>query len=177
MQAYVQLVTEHYQHQNQQLCNVKFVNGETILRLKDKKGHFKNEAIVCVMQLIGENKVLPVCWGAVIKTIAKQLLNTHVPHADLPSSHSAIWFADRGHVISKLHVTETLFGTDHYDLHSDGTSRCGKKYLSQQMTAPGATMCTGFTTLCTEDTTTLLDATVCFLCALSDLYAAAKAEE
>ena len=111
-----QLVTEHYQHQNQQLCNVKFVNGETILQLKDKKGHFKNEAIVCVMQLIGENKVPPVHCGAVIKTIAKQLLNTHVPHADLPSSCSAIRFADRGHVISKLHFPETLLGTDHYDL-------------------------------------------------------------
>ena len=38
----MQLVTEHYQHQNQQLCNVKFVNGETILRLRDEMGHFKN---------------------------------------------------------------------------------------------------------------------------------------
>lgn len=159
------------------LLNIEFMGQDAILHLKDEKGRFKQEAILCVIQMIGENEVPAARCGEVIQTVVKHLINVHVPDTDLPSLRSAIRFADRGHVISKLHVTETLLEADHYDLHSDGTSKCGKKYLSQQMTTLTVSMCTGFTPVCTEDTATLLDTTLDLLRELSDLYSTDEAEE
>ena len=96
-----------------------------ILRLKDDKGHFKSEAITCVMMLVGECEVAPSRRGAVIQAVASHVFHATVPNSDLPSTRSALRFADRGHVLSKMQLSEALLEGDAWDLHLDGTSRSG----------------------------------------------------
>ena len=98
-----------------------------MLHLKDEKGHFTKDAIVCIMQLVGENEVPPGRCGSVTQTRVRHLLNSTVPEGDLPSMRSAERFADRGHVIGKLHIAEVLLQSQNWGLHTDGTSRSGKK--------------------------------------------------
>ena len=147
------------------------------MHLKDERGYFKDEAIVSVMQLIGENEVAPGRCGAVIQCVARHVLNAIVPDGDLPSTHSALRFADRGHVIGKTHITETLLGADKWDLHTDGTSKSGKKYISQQVTVEGHSLSTGFSSVSTENTTTLVDITINLVQELSDIYTKEEAEK
>ena len=82
-----------------------------ILRLKDDKGH-KSEAVTCVMMLVGECEVAPSRCGAVIQAVASHVFHATVPDSDLPSTHSALCFADRGHVLSKLQLSEALLEGD-----------------------------------------------------------------
>ena len=109
--------------------------------------------------------------------LAKNILNVTIPDSDLPSMRSAERFVDRGHIIGKIHVAETLLHSENWDLHTDGTSRCGKKYVGQQMTVAGKTLSTGFTSVGRENTTTLVDVTVKLLQELSDLYPENQAQE
>ena len=99
------------------------------------RGYFTDEAAVCVMQLVGENGVPPGRCGAVIQTVAKSILKATIPGSDLPSMRSAERFVDSGHITGKIHVAETLLHSENWDLHTDGISQCGKKYVGQQMTA------------------------------------------
>jgi hypothetical protein len=46
---------------------------------------------------------------------------------------------------------------DHFDLHCDGTSRGGKKYVGQQVTTEAVSLSAGFTAVASEDTTTLTE--------------------
>ena len=101
------------------------------------------------MQLVGENEVPPERCGAVTQTVAKNILEATVPGNDLPSMRSAERFVDHGHVIGKIHVAKTLLHSENWDLRTDGTTRCGKKYVGQQMTVDGKTVSTGFTSLST----------------------------
>ena len=43
------------------------------------RGHFTDEAVVCVMQLVGENGVPPGRCGTVIQTVAKSILKATIP--------------------------------------------------------------------------------------------------
>lgn len=122
------------------------------------------------MALVGECEVAPSRCGQVIETMVKLLLNATVPEGDLPSTRSALRFADRGHVLSKMHVTETLLGGESWDLHTDGTSKSGKKYVAQQVNVDGQVLTTGFCAVATENTTTLVDVTFNLLQELCDAF-------
>ena len=172
-----QAVQDLSQQPAAQIHNIEFIEEVPVLHLKDERGHFKKEAIVCVMQLVGENEVPPGRCGSVIQTVAKHVLNAVVPESHLPSMRSAERFADHGHVIGKIHIAETLLESENWDLHTDGTSRCGKKFVSQQMNVPGKALATGFIPVSTENTTTLVDITMNLLHELSDLYSEEQAQE
>ena len=56
-------------------------------------------------------------------------------------------------------------------MHSDGTSRDHKKYIGCQATlSTGRTLSMGYTTVCTENTDTLLDVAIAVLRELADVY-------
>ena len=129
------------------------------------------------MTLGGECEVPADRCGAIIRSVVHHICRARVPDADLPSQRSALRFADQGHVIEKAHVAETLLQCDHWDLHSDGTSRSGKKYVGQQITVKGNSLSTGFTPVATEDTSTLVDISVQLLEELSDIFPAEKAQQ
>lgn len=92
--------------------------------------------------------------GDVIKSVLTHLCGAIFPDGDLPSQRSALRFVDRAHVITKAHVAETLIEADYWDLHSDGTSRSGKKYVGHQVTTASGSMSVGFTPVASEDTIT-----------------------
>ena len=54
-----QAVQDLSQQPAAQIHNIEFIEEVPVLHLKDERGHFKKEAIVCVMQLVGENEVPP----------------------------------------------------------------------------------------------------------------------
>jgi len=147
------------------------------IHLKDEKGHFIPDAIVCVMTLVGECEVAPERCGAVIQAVSRHVCRAHIPGTDLPSQRSALRFADRGQIIGKAHITETLLEADHWDLHTDGTSDSGKKYVSQQVTVDGQSLSTGYVPVATEDTTTLVDISMKLLEELSLLHGEKESHE
>ena len=72
-----------------------------------------------------------------IQAVIRHVCRVHVLDDDLPSQRSALRFADQGQIIGKAHFTETPLEAEQRDLHTDGTSRSGKKYVSQQVTVDG----------------------------------------
>ena len=77
---------------------------------------------------------------------------------DLPSARSAIRFADVGHVLSKIQVTDAILKSDHFDLHADGTTKSGKKVVGHQVTLDnGNSLACGFTVVASENATCLVD--------------------
>ena len=134
-----QLQLQVQQHVQEVREPVALEHGDelSVVRLKNENGHFRNEAIVCVMELIGEHEVPTTRCGEVIKTVVKHVCDGIVPDSDLPSTRSAGRFADRGHVLGKTHITETLLNADQWDMHTDGTSKSGSKFVGQQITVQG----------------------------------------
>jgi hypothetical protein len=129
------------------------------------------------MTLVGECEVAPERCGAVIQAVSRHVCRAHIPGTDLPSQRSALRFADRGQIIGKAHITETLLEADHWDLHTDGTSDSGKKYVSQQVTVDGQSLSTGYVPVATEDTTTLVDISMKLLEELSLLHGEKESHE
>lgn len=148
-----------------------------IIRLKNDLGHFKKEAKVVMMALMGECEVPAHRCGAVVKAVVENICDGRIPVSDLPSQRSALRFADQMHVLSKAHVADTLQKTDHWDLHIDGTSRNGVKYVCQQVTTSEGTLSLGFTPVATEDTSTLVDVTIQMLEEISDIYSGEDAQQ
>ncbi|KAK7095511.1 hypothetical protein V1264_006907 [Littorina saxatilis] len=154
--------------------NENAAEQERVVRLKDEKGNFLHEAKVCVMALVGECEVPATRCGEVIRTVVWHILNARVPETDLPSQRSALRFSDQAHVITKAHVMDVLMEQDNYDLHIDGTSRSGNKYISQSVNTPEGTLSLGYTPLAREDTSSLLEVTIQMLEEVSDLSASGE---
>ncbi|KAK7103600.1 uncharacterized protein [Littorina saxatilis] len=123
------------------------------------------------MTLVGECEVSAGRCGDVIKTVVRNILDAQVPEHDLPSQRTALRFSDQAHVLTKMHVADVLTTQEHYDLHVDGTSRSGNKYISQSVNTPDGTYSLGYTPVAREDTTTLVEVSMQVLEELSDLYA------
>ena len=119
--------------------------------------------------LVGECEVAPSRCGAVIQAVASHVFHATVPNSDLPSTHSALRFADRGHVLSKMQLSEALLEGDAWDLHLDGTSRSGKKYAGHQVNIDSHVISAGFTPASVENTTTLVDKSFTMLQELSEV--------
>ena len=78
-------------------------------------------------------------------------------------------YADKGHILPKIQVSQTLLNADHYDLYTDVPTKCGKKVIGQQMsTSTGQSVVHGYSPSTTEDTATLLDVTTNLLHELTD---------
>ena len=152
-------------------------NQKKIYRLKDEHGHFTSEARVCIMALVGESEVPAHRCGVVIQTVVQQVLGARVPVGDLPSQRSALRISDQAHVMSKAHVAQVLLQEDFHDLHVDGTSRGGQKYIAQAVTTTTGTHSLGFTSLAMEDTTTLVEVTLQMLEELSGLHTQHEAQQ
>ena len=129
------------------------------------------------MALVGESEVPAHRCGVVIQTVVQQVLGARVPVGDLPSQRSALRISDQAHVMSKAHVTEVLLQEDFHDLHVDGTSRGGQKYIAQAVTTTTGTYSLGFTSVATEDTTTLVEVTLQMLEELSGLHTEHEAQQ
>ena len=148
-----------------------------VVRLKTEQGHFKAEAKVCIMSLIGENEVPAHRCGPVIQNVVRQVCGEKVPDSDLPSQRSALRFADQGHVVSKSHVAQILTNSENWDLHTDGTSRSGLKYVGQQVSTEQGAFSVGFVPVAAENASTLVEVSIQMLEELSELHTAEEAQQ
>ena len=69
----------------------------------------------------------------VMKTVATHLLNTNLDQRDLPCLQTAINVADEGHILTKFQTAEKMQAVENFTLHTDGTSRNGKKIVGHQI--------------------------------------------
>jgi hypothetical protein len=144
------------------------------MTLVTKDGNQFNDAVVrCVIQLIGEEGT-PACrCSQVIKCVSECLFNFTLDDRHLSSNRLNMRFADRGNVLSKMHLAETILEADGFVLHTDGTSRSDRCYVGKQATiSTGQVMSFGYIMVVTEDTETLLDLATRLLMELSDVYTA-----
>ncbi|XP_064636439.1 uncharacterized protein LOC135493239 isoform X1 [Lineus longissimus] len=132
---------------------------------------YSNEIVKCIIQLIGEVNIPAGRCAPAIKCIANCLFDCKVEMKDLPSIRTTGRFADRGHVLAKYHVTDSILQNDRYDMHSDATSRDHRKYLGNQITlSSGNIMSLGYMMMQTEDASSLLDAAITILKELADIH-------
>ena len=79
------------------------------------------------MQLQSECNVPAGKCSSVIKVVADSLFGVQYEDEDLPCLQTAVNIADEGHVLSKVQAAEQMLEADNLTLHTDGTSRGGKK--------------------------------------------------
>ena len=72
---------------------------------------------------------------------------------------------------------EALLEADAWDLHLDGTSRSGQKYLGHQMNVDGCILSAGFTPVSVKNTTTLVYMSFTILQELSEVVSKDDAQE
>ena len=86
--------------------------------------------------LHGEYKISAGQCGLVIliETNCRMVLNAKVAEDDLPSERSVLQFVDAGQFLGKMQVASALTNSGNFELHTDATSRVGKKYVGQQVT-------------------------------------------
>ena len=139
---------------------------------------FKDNLRRTVMQLQSDCNVPAGKCSSVIKVVADGLFGVKYEPSDLPCLQTAVNIADEGHVLSKVQAAEQMLEVDNFTLHTDGTSRGGKKIMGYQITLDdGDSISLGFSTLATEDASTVLDVTVDLLKETTDLYCEGKEED
>lgn len=132
---------------------------------------FTKDVTKCAISLIGQAEVSGKNCGSVIDIVVRNLFHIKLDRKDLPSERSSLRFADKGHVLAKCQLAETLLTSANVDLHSDGTSRDHNKVVGHQLsTDAGLVLSCGFIPVCKEDTNTLVDIAYNLLTELSELY-------
>ena len=140
-------------------------------QLRASKNRFSDRVRQTVITLQGDGNVPATKCNFVIRTVADQLFGIHFEEKDLPCTSSSLNIADEGHVLSKFQATEKMLATQNCTIHTDGTSRGGKKFLGFQVSLDtGETLSLGYQSVATEDSATLLDVTITLLEEIHQLY-------
>jgi len=105
----------------------------------------------------------------VINTVAKYLFDVDIPLSSLPSERTVRRYADQGHVLAKIQVAEAVVSNT-FDIHSDGTTRDKRKYIGYQVTTSEGPLSCGFTTVASENASTLIETTLTMLQELSEVF-------
>lgn len=133
---------------------------------------------MCVIELVGKCETAAKNCGSIIDCVSRHLFGLSLEKKDLPSERTSIRFADKGHVLAKYHLVDTLIHSTNVDLHSDGTSRDHNKILGHQFsTDKGLLLSCGFVPVFKEDTNTLVDVAFNLMKELADIYDETKADE
>ena len=139
--------------------------------MRTDKNRFTDSVRRTLWDLQAEGNVPATKCKSVIKTVAKHLFDTDLDDRDLPCLQSAINIVDEAHVVAKIQTAEKLLQSENFTLHTDGTSRGGKKIVGHQVTLDsGEQLSLGMVTVACEDAATLLDVTVSLLQEVKDLY-------
>ena len=160
-------------HLRQRILELEGIAGERrVIRLKDPDtGYFTEDAKVCIMQLVGQHEIAAGRCGEVIQTFCRTVLHAEVPEGDLPSERSVGRFLDMGQVIAKMHVGDAITKSERFDLHTDGTSKVGKKIVGHQVTtADGQTLSCGYTVVASENADCLVTVATDMLEELAIIY-------
>ena len=106
-----------------------------------------------------------------IKTVAKWVFGKTINMTDLPSTSTVGNMLDRAQCLSKYQIAEGNGDSEMWDLHSDGTTRDGKKCVSTQVILDtDRSLSTSFKTVAVEDSSTLLDNDIAMIEEFCDMY-------
>ncbi|GFR79596.1 hypothetical protein ElyMa_004024700 [Elysia marginata] len=123
------------------------------------------------MDLQGKADVAASKCSQVVQIVSKHFFGHDYSIEELPSSSSALNFADEAHHISMHQIVDQIKRTDHYTYASDGTSRQKRQYLERHIILADKTQLSiGFTEIATDDAKTLLEQTLEMLDELSSIY-------
>ena len=165
-------------HQNEEVVQDLLANqpAPAVQTLKDSSHkEFSTEVkkttiALIALQISAENCPL------VIQTVGKYLFNVDISKEDLPSDRTVRRYADQGHVLAKVQVAEAV-SAGNFDIHTDGTSRDKKKWIGYQIKTAEESLCCGFTTVATENASTLVETTLMLLQELSEVYSEGDRQE
>ena len=151
---------------------------ETFETRSDDVGHpYSFDVEKCAMELSGELDVPTNKCSKVIQTVAKWVFGKTIKITDLPSTSTVGNMLDRAQCLSKFQVAEGIVDGEMWDLHSDGTTRDGKKFVGTQVILDtGRSLSTGFKPVAVEDSSTLLDNAIVMIEELCDMYDADNRE-
>ena len=162
-------------HQLEELSKVERTKPQTRCH---ENNRFSDDLRKTVMQLQSDCNVPASQCSSVVKCVAKNLFGVEYKDEELPCLQTAINIADEGHVLTKIQTAEEILAAENCTIHTDGTSRGGKKIMGHQITLDnGDTLSLGFSTLAAEDATSALDLTVNLLQEITDLYCEETEEE
>ncbi|KAL3852355.1 hypothetical protein ACJMK2_016010, partial [Sinanodonta woodiana] len=115
-----------------------------VILLKDPEtGYFTRKRVKCVIELIGEKESATRC-ADVTETMCKHLLDIHLTPA-------CFKLCRKGYGISKFQLADAVLKSEHSDIHTDGTTKCGKKGVGQQVTLDsGASVACVFSVIATS---------------------------
>ena len=95
--------------------------------------HYSFDIEKCAKELSGELDVPTNKCSKVIQTVAKWVFGKTINMTDFPSTSTVGNMLDRAQCLSKYQVAEGNGYSEMWDLHSDGTTRDGKKCVSTQV--------------------------------------------
>ena len=100
---------------------------------RTERGYFRDFAVTCIYELVGECEVPASRCCEVIKTISKHFFGVTFEDHQLPGRTTNLRFSDQSHSLAKMQVAEAI-STQHFDQHADGTTKKQKKYVGLQVT-------------------------------------------
>ncbi|GFS13008.1 hypothetical protein ElyMa_003126000 [Elysia marginata] len=139
--------------------SVEKERGEINLK-SDAKNAFSDELRQTVISLVCDAGVSAAKVSDTIQIVSENIFNYKITQP-LPCAQTVVNMCDEGFVLSNLQVAQSIVSNDYATLHSDGTSRDGKKIVGTQLSlSDGSTLYLGFVPVATEDASTLLDITL-----------------
>lgn len=158
--------------------NIELLEKKNVeLRIKEEGNRYNDNVRKTVLSLKEANIPSRRC-SEVIKIVASNLFEHEFDKQDLPSHQTVLNICDEGHVLARVQVADQMLASDNVTLHTDGTSRDQKKYVSQQISLDsGDTLTLGFKTVACENSKTLLEVASSQLDELATLYAEYKEKD
>ena len=133
-----------------------------VVYTKEKRG-YSTEIQMCAAQLVGELEIAAARVPEVIHCVGKHVFNTEISLEDLPKKTSVFRYVDSAHAVAKMQLQEQM-QKNRFDLHTDGTSRCKKSFIGQQITLENkSSLSCGFHRVSTESAETLVDITMALI--------------
>ena len=122
--------------------------------------HFEDYVLKCIYQLMGECEVPANRCKEVIQCVSSNFFNVKFSDADLPGKTSCLRYAAHSNVLAKMQAAEALT-ENKFDLHCDGTTKNGKKYVAMQANLQNKKILSlGFDYVAQENAETLLTLTL-----------------
>ena len=147
-------------------------DADTCLK-EEKSNRFRHNVRLASMDLQGIRKaeVAASKCCQVVQMVSKHFFGRDYSLEELPSSSSALNFADEAHHIAMHQVVDQIQKSNHYTYASDGTSRQKRQYLERHIVLSDKTQLSiGFSEIATDDGKTFLEQTLEMLNELSEIY-------
>ena len=147
-------------------------DADTCLK-EEKSNRFRHNVRLASMDLQGIRKaeVAASKCSQVVQMVSKHFFGRDYSLEELPSSSSALNFADEAHYIAMHQVVDQIQKSNHYTYASDGTSRQKRQYLERHIVLSDKTQLSiGFSEIATDDAKTFLEQILEMLNELSEIY-------